>query len=69
MTKDGEITNPDPGGGGSWCAAFTEELQAAVESVTGNGAHPILSADLALDALKVCLAEAESIRTGNIVSI
>jgi predicted dehydrogenase len=69
MTKDGEITNPDPGGGGSWCAAFTEELQAAVESVTGNGPHPVLSAELARDALKICLAEAESIRTGEAVSV
>jgi predicted dehydrogenase len=69
MTNDGQITNPDPGGGGSWCAAFTEELQAAVDSVASGRQHPVLSGQLARDALKICLAEAESIRTTRLVEI
>ncbi len=69
ITNDGRITNPDPGGGGSWCAAFTDELQAAVDAVASGQEHPILSGQLARDALKICLAEAESIRTTRLVEI
>ena len=69
ITDDGQIVQPDPGGGGSWCAAFTEELQAAVEGVASGKEHPILSGQLARDALKICHSEAESIRTRKAVAI
>ena len=69
ITSDGAITNPDPGGRGSWCAAFTDELQAAVDAVNAGREHPILSGQLARDALKICHAEAESIRTRQAVSV
>jgi predicted dehydrogenase len=69
IADDGQIVHPDPGGGGSWCAAFTEELQAAVEGVASGKGHPILSGQLARDALKICHAEAESIRTAKCVTV
>ena len=69
ITNDGAVTNPDPGGSDSWCAAFTEELQAAVDSVSKGEPHPTLSGQLARDALQICLAEAESIRERKAVEI
>ncbi len=69
ITNDGEITTPDPGGSGEWCAAFTEELQAAVDGVAAGSAPAILSGQLACDALRLCHAEAESIKTGKLVAI
>ncbi|MFV0442457.1 MAG: Gfo/Idh/MocA family protein [Planctomycetaceae bacterium] len=69
ITADGEVTNPDPGGGGSWCAAFTDELQAAVDAVESGSPHPILSGDLAQGALQICYAEAQSIRDCRVVDV
>ena len=69
ITDDGDVQTPDPGGSGEWCAAFTDELQAAVDGVAAGEAPPVLSGELARDALKLCHAEAESIRTGTIVEI
>ena len=68
ITDEGEIETPDPGGSGEWCAAFTDELQAAVMAVQSGEAPTVLSGELARDALKLCHAEAESIRTGNVVT-
>ncbi|WP_437202441.1 Gfo/Idh/MocA family protein [Planctomicrobium sp. SH664] len=62
ITQDGEVTQPDPGGGTEWCAAFTEEIQQAVDGVRTGTLPPTLSASLAADALRICYAEAESIR-------
>jgi predicted dehydrogenase len=69
VTNDGNVSTPNPGGGGEWCAAFTEELQAAVNAVETGDESPVLSGQLALAALKVCHAEAESIRTAAAVEI
>ena len=69
ISQQGEILEPDAGGSGAWCAAFTEEIQAAVEAVTSGKPPEPLSGQLACDALKVCYAEAESIRTGKVVTV
>jgi predicted dehydrogenase len=69
ITADGAVTQPDPGGGGKWCAAFTSELQAAVDSVATGQAHPVLSGELAKDALRVCFAEARSIADCRITDV
>ncbi len=69
ITDDGEVTNPDPGGSGTWCAAFTEELQAAVNAVASGQEDPVLSGQLARDALRICHAEAESIRDKSLVTV
>jgi predicted dehydrogenase len=69
ITNDDKVETPDPGGSGEWCAPFTDELQAAVDGVTSGEAPRVLSGELARDALKLCHAEAESIRTGKVVSV
>ncbi|MBX3442765.1 MAG: Gfo/Idh/MocA family oxidoreductase [Planctomyces sp.] len=69
LGADGSVTNPNPGGGGEWCSAFTDELQAAINAVETGDIAPAISGQLALDALKLCCAEAESIRTRQPVAI
>ncbi len=69
ITSDGEITTPNPGGSGEWCAAFTEELQSAVDGVIAGEAPAVLSGQLACDALRLCHAEAESIKTCKLVNV
>ena len=69
ITSDGQVTNPTPGGGTEWCAAFTDELQTAVDGVASGKEPRILSGQLALDALRICLAEAESIAKEQPVSL
>lgn len=69
IPDEGPIETPDPGGSGTWCAAFTEEIQAAVNALSAGVAPPVLSGQLACDALKLCYAEAESIRTASPVSV
>lgn len=69
IPDQGAIVNPDPGGSGEWCAAFTDEIQAAVAGVQSGKAPRVLSGELACEALRLCYAEAESIRTGEPVSV
>lgn len=69
ITNDGKAETPTLAGGATWCAGFTAELQAAVESVKTGTAAPMLSGALARDALKMCCAEAESIATGKAVAV
>ena len=69
IPDEGPIETPDPGGSGEWCAAFTEEIQAAVDGVQQGKAPHVLSGKLACDALKLCYAEAESIRTAAPVAV
>ncbi|MEZ6058608.1 MAG: Gfo/Idh/MocA family oxidoreductase [Planctomycetaceae bacterium] len=69
MTADGQISQPDPGGSGEWCAAFTDEIQAAIDGVRAGVEPAVLSGDLARNALRICLAEAESIAQRSVVDI
>ena len=75
VTGDGRAEGPDlpsepkPDPDGDWCAAFTSELQVAVDAVSGSGEPGALSGQLARDALKLCAAEAESIRTKTAVNL
>jgi len=69
FNQEGKLEHPELDAGEEWCAAFTLELEAAVEGVkTGKPPH-LLSGTLARDALKLCYAEAESIAVGEIVSL
>ena len=69
LSGDGTLTHPELGGSGKWCGAFTDELQLAVDALSGRrGAGP-LSAETALAALQMCWAEAASIASGSAVSI
>ena len=63
LTAD-EVQRPTLNAGTEWCAAFTDELQAAVESIRNRVPSPMLSSAAARDALAICYAEAESIASG-----
>lgn len=64
ITASGRVSTPKLPGGTEWCAAFTDELQAAVEGVARHEMPATLSGRLARDALRLCHAEAKSIATG-----
>lgn len=66
---DGTAETPVLEGGDEWCAAFTAELQVAVDAVRDGEEPRLLSGALARDALKLCYSEAESIKTGGPVSV
>ncbi|MCA9071932.1 MAG: Gfo/Idh/MocA family oxidoreductase [Planctomycetaceae bacterium] len=69
FNQEGKLEHPTLDAGNEWYSAFTNELQAAVEGVKDGKAPRLLSGTLARDALKLCYAEAESIATGEIVSL
>lgn len=69
ITQDGKVTQPELDGGTEWCAAFTSEVQVAVDAVQTGKEPALLSGALARDALKLCYLEAESIRTGRQVAV
>jgi predicted dehydrogenase len=49
--------------------SFAEELRRAVEAVQSGLAPPLLAGRLARDALALCVAEQESVRTGKVVAV
>jgi len=61
LTADGKVATPKLKGGAEWCAAFTEELQTAVDGVRAGKEPALLAGSLARDALKLCYLEAKSI--------
>lgn len=69
ITNDGSAARPELPGGTEWCAAFTAELQAAVNSIATGREAPELSGTLALNALRLCEAERQSIASGKIVDV
>jgi len=67
LTDDGAAEQPEfPAG--EWYSAFSEELQTAITGAEQKKAPAVLSAELARDALKLCEAEAKSIREGGVVN-
>ena len=68
VSNDGSVELVDLSGSDKWCAAFTKELQSAVSHL-GGGQAGALCSSLALDALKICYAETESIQSGQLVAI
>lgn len=69
LSADGKIKHPKLKGPAEETAAFTAELQAAVDGVK-NGREPdLLSAQLARDALILCQKECQSALSGNAVSV
>jgi len=69
VNSDGEVAEPALPGGGEWYSAFTDELQAAVDGVNAGTSPRVISSELAVDALAVCYAEAESIAEGRAISL
>ncbi|WP_437188393.1 Gfo/Idh/MocA family protein [Planctomicrobium sp. SH668] len=69
IPNEGPVETPNPGGSTEWCGAFIGEIQTAVDAIkAGEPAH-VLSGELACEALKICYAEAESIRSGKITPV
>lgn len=69
ITDDGAIETPDPGGRTEWCGAFTDELQEAVDAVSSGTEPATINAQLACDALRLCVAEGQSIAAGRVVPV
>ncbi len=69
FNQQGGLEHPELNAGSEWYAAFTLELQAAVNGIRSGETPRLLSGQLARDALKICYAEAESIAVGEIVSL
>jgi predicted dehydrogenase len=69
LITNGKVTHPKLKGGTEWCSAFTTELQTAVDAVRTGTPAPLLSGELARDALRICQAEAKSIATGKPVKV
>jgi predicted dehydrogenase len=68
IRPDGTIERPDLGAGDE-TTAFTRELEAAVAAVASGAAVPELEGDLARQALVLCHAEIESVKSGKAVAI
>jgi predicted dehydrogenase len=56
-------------GGGDPLDAFADEIAAAVRGVESGAEPELLSGRLAADAVRLCHAEVESVRTGRVVQI
>lgn len=69
IRNDGSVTKVDLEGGDSWCGAFSLELQQAAAHVADGADAGALCSKVALDALKMCYAEAESMQKNQIVSL
>jgi len=69
LTADGQVTQPALAGGGDPVAAFTAELQTAVQAVATGREPDLLSGQLARDALVLCHREIDSVKTGKAVRV
>jgi predicted dehydrogenase len=69
LKADGSSEQPQIPGSGDPTAAFTLELQAAVDGIGSGRGHDYLSAKLARDALVMCYRECESVKTGKAVAV
>lgn len=68
ILPDGTVERPALGSGDP-IEAFTAELGVAVEAVATGTPAPQLSGELARQALLICHAEVESVKTGKVVPI
>jgi predicted dehydrogenase len=69
LTANGKSKQPKLRGGGEATAAFTLEIQAAVDGIASSKEPDLLSAQLARDALVMCFKECQSVTTGRAVGI
>lgn len=69
FAADGSATTPALPGTGDPLAAFTNELQAAVDAVRTGVEADLLSGQLARDALVLCHREIESVKSGRPVAV
>lgn len=69
MHDDGSVEIVDLSASDSWCAAFTDELQLAVDFLNGERDAGALSAETAINALDLCYAEVQSIQSSALVEL
>jgi predicted dehydrogenase len=69
LTADGKVKQPKLKGSAEATAAFTSELQAAVDGVREGREPDLLSARLARDALVLCHKECQSVLSGLAVTV
>lgn len=69
LTADGKSEQPKLAGGDEATAAFTAELQAAVDGVKAGKEPALLSGQLARDALVMCFRECESVINGGTIRL
>jgi predicted dehydrogenase len=69
LTEDGKAKHPKLKGSSEATAAFTAELQAAVEGVREGREPDLLSGQLARDALVLCWKECQSVLSGSPVAV
>lgn len=69
LTANGKVKQPKLKGPADETAAFTAELQAAVDGVKSGREPDLLRAQLARDALVLCQKECQSVLSGNAVSV
>lgn len=69
LTSEGTVEQVELQGSDKWYAAFGAELQMAVDHLVSGAAPGPLSSELALNALRICYAEARSIADGTLVSL
>jgi predicted dehydrogenase len=69
LTADGQSERPQLAGGDDPTAAFTDEIQAAVDGVSAGREPDLLSGQLARDALVLCHKECESVQRGEAVAV
>jgi predicted dehydrogenase len=68
-TADGKADQVQLGGQGEATAAFTLEIQAAVDGVNSGKEPDLLAGKLARDALTLCHKECESVKAGRAVGV
>jgi predicted dehydrogenase len=68
-TDDGQVSQPKFAGGGDPISSFALEIQAAADGVRTGREPDLLSGKLARNALVMCLAECESVKTGKTIPI
>jgi len=69
LTADGQVTQPKLEAGDDPTAAFTTEIQAAVDGIQSGQEPALLGGQLARDALVMCQKECESARMGRMVTV
>jgi predicted dehydrogenase len=69
LSADGKSKQPKLKGGEEATAAFTAEIQAAVDGVRSSSEPDLLSGQLARDALAICYKEIHSAQTGKAVAL
>ncbi|MEZ6122545.1 MAG: Gfo/Idh/MocA family oxidoreductase [Planctomycetaceae bacterium] len=69
IKNDGTVEPVVLAGSDSWCGAFTDELQVAVNHLAQGTPPGPLCSRTALNALQICCAEAASIASGKVTKI